>query len=270
MKGWIIFKHATLMLWDNRNAVIRLTAVPFIATTALIVAYVAITSNLGLMTEQLYSGSPISAPPAVPLEQTGEYLRGLWGYLALSALVTLWVFVAWHRFVLLDEPPKGFIPALHAKRSLAYAGQFIKISLIAFLAILPIVAVFIGLIIAFEPLALVITQNPNLIAAGTVALIFLLVPFLTRIAMILPASAIGTPLKLQEAWRQTKGSTVTIFIAIILSAIVLFALQLVINLASGIPIFGFALSTFVSFVLGMLNASILTTLYGHYIENRSL
>lgn len=60
------------------------------------------------------------------------------------------------------------------------------------------------------------------------------------------------------------------FIAIILSAIVLFALQLVINLASVIPIFGFALSTFVSFVLGMLNASILTTLYGHYIENRNL
>ena len=270
MKGWIIFKHAALMLWDNREVALRITAIPFIATTALIIAYLAIASDLVLMTEQFYSGSPISTPPAVPDEQNGEYLRGLWGYLALTALVTLWVFVAWHRFVLLDEPPKGIIPAIHAKRSLAYAGQFIKIFLIAFLAILPIAAALVGLVIAFDTLAIGAAENPNLIAAGTVGLIFLLVPFLMRVSMILPASAIGHPLKVREAWRQTQGSTVAIFIAIIIAAIIQLGLQFVFNFASGLPIVGFSIATLVSFVIGMFNASLLTTLYGHYIENREI
>ena len=42
------------------------------------------------------------------------------------------------------------------------------------------------------------------------------------------------------------------------------------NREIALRIFGFALSTFASFVLGMLNASLLTTLYGHYIENREI
>jgi hypothetical protein len=95
-----------------------------------------------------------------------------------------------------------------------------------------------------------------------------------RFAPLLPASAVGQPLTFGAAWEATKGATSAIVVLAIVSAVASFVIDLpalVLGLA-GPPghILGLIWMLGTGWVKMLVGVSILTTLYGHYVEGRAI
>jgi hypothetical protein len=92
-----------------------------------------------------------------------------------------------------------------------------------------------------------------------------------RLTPILPAAEIGKPLKISEAWAATRGSGWALFLTLIIAAIVQSLMQLVAGLFLAVfaPL-GVVFLLLAILVMTLVNVSILTTLYGYYIEGRPL
>lgn len=182
--------------------------------------------------------------------------------LALVAFV--WIAVAWHRYVLLDEMPQGQLPEFNGSRLLAYAGYSLLVGLLGLVAAVVVGAIVGVLVVLVPPLAFVAA-----LAALAAALV---VGY--RLAPVLPASAVGKPLTLGAAWEATKGASGAIVVLAIVSAIA----ALVIDLPALLLAFAGPVGRFLGLIwtLGtdwvkmLVGVSILTTLYGHYVEGRPL
>ncbi len=92
-----------------------------------------------------------------------------------------------------------------------------------------------------------------------------------RLGIVLPSAAVGSPMPILSGWRISAPIGGTIFTV----SLILVALNLGINLTvpqlfGGIPVVGQLVTLAVSWTTLMVGASILTTLYGHLVENRDL
>ncbi|MGI9368582.1 MAG: hypothetical protein ACR2O2_07060 [Ruegeria sp.] len=177
------------------------------------------------------------------------------------ATVMGWIAVSWHRFVLLEEYPTGILPTFRSDRILAYILRLLLIGVIAGIAFLPAGFVFTAL-------------GGGLIG---VSIILLVVYFLFlvvcgfRIAIVLPAAALGEPLTLKDAWGKTAGATGSIIVLLIVSVVFQFLVDILFTLLAFIPILGVLLVMFLAvLVFPMINVSILTTMYGVFVEKREL
>lgn len=259
MVGWQIFKHAVVMLWSNKSVAIKLALVPFLIAVVLITAILAAVADISLMSDMLFPESPFDATPDIAPDQLGGFFFGMLVFVLLSIVFTIWVVVAWHRFILLEETPGGWIAPFHGDRVLSYIGQLLKLVLIAFVVMIPIGFLFVA---ASQNIGLLVIVG-SVVGLATSLLFF-------RISIILPASAIGKPMKIGEAWHATEGAFVALFLVIIAMVATQFVLQFIVGVLSFVPVLGFAANLIVSFAIGMLNASLLTTLYGHFVEGRDL
>ena len=109
MLGWLIFKHAAVMLWNNRAVALRLALVPFLLAILAVMVFVSVFSDMSLMQNTLFPGSPVAEQTDIPSEQLGSFFTGLIGFMILSLVFTLWVIIAWHRYILLEEMPQGVL-----------------------------------------------------------------------------------------------------------------------------------------------------------------
>lgn len=186
--------------------------------------------------------------------------------LVLAIVAFVWIAVAWHRYVLLDEVPAGQFPEFNSSRLLSYAGYSLLVGVIAFVIMFLVTAI-VGIITV--PLLGIVGG----IITGVVGVALALI-IGYRLGPILPASAVGKPLTLGQAWAATNGANTVIIILGIISAIAAFAIDIpamVLMLAG--PIGGFlallwTLAT--GWVKMLVGVSILTTLYGHYVEQRAI
>ncbi|WP_237217307.1 hypothetical protein [Ruegeria lacuscaerulensis] len=180
--------------------------------------------------------------------------------LAVIFIVTMfWIAVSWHRFILLEEYPRGLFPTFRFDRILAYLGRVLLIGLVMTLAFVPV-----SLVAA--------TVGASVLSLVLVAVfsVFLFICFY-RLSIILPAAAIGQPLTLGEAWAKTVGSSGAIVVIVIAAAVFQFLIQLVISALAIVPVLGAFLALFFgALVLPMINVSILTTLFGVFAEGREL
>ncbi|MBL8595140.1 MAG: hypothetical protein JNK01_20815 [Devosia sp.] len=186
--------------------------------------------------------------------------------LILALVAFVWIAVAWHRYILLDEMPAGQFPAFNGQRMISYGLYSIGIGVLGFLVSLVLAAI-VGLVTV--PLLGVIGGVITSIVAIAAALIIFY-----RLAPLLPAVAIGKQLTLGQAWEATNGANVPIIILAVLSAIAAVVIDIpAFVLAMAGPIGGFlallwTLAT--GWVKMLVGVSILTTLYGHYVERRSI
>ena len=184
------------------------------------------------------------------------------GILALVAFV--WIAVAWHRYVLLDEQPQGQFPAFDGGRLFSYALLSLGIG---------ILCVITGVVVGTVAGLLVLVAPPLAFVAGVLALAAALIVGY-RLAPVLPASAIGKPLTFGAAWEATKGASGAIVVLAIVSAIA----ALIIDLPAILFAYAGPLGRILSLIwtLGtdwvkmLVGVSILTTLYGHYVEGRAI
>jgi len=250
--GVSLFVHSVrLVLGDWRNA-LKITGLLYLiyAVPALLFA--------------LLFPTPVQPEQAMAALGSGGLLGIITAILAIVAFV--WVAVAWHRYVLLDEMPAGQLPEFNSNRLLSYGGYSLLIGLIGF-ALSVIVSMVVG-IVAIPLLSMVGVFITTALALAAV----LIVGY--QLAPILPSIAIGKPITLRQAWEATNSANVPIIVLAVLSAIAALVIDIpAIILAMAGPIGGFlavlwTLAT--GWVKMIVGVSILTTLYGHYVEGRAI
>ncbi|NIZ60615.1 hypothetical protein DL239_06455 [Sedimentitalea sp. CY04] len=252
MKGWSIFSHSVGMVTRNLSEAMRVALVPVLIGFVLIAALV-MTSGLSMDTmtdeaamEQMFQEDGV-----------GAFFLTFSLSILVFFIMELWIFVSWHRFILLEEYPNGWVPEFRFDRILAYAGRGIMIGIIVMLLWIP------AMILTFllGPLAII----------GVLGTVLFMVVLIYRLVAILPAAAIGRPLTIGQAWEATRGSSGTILVLMV----VIFLAQILLQVVSGLsmmvfPPLGIAFQLFAALVMSLVNVSILTTFYGHYVEGREI
>lgn len=244
--GLRIFMHSVNLVLNQLNGALRISGVLYVASLLVsIVSYFFFVQSA--MTDP--------TPP--------------WQAIILGIVIGflyLWIAVAWHRFVLLDEMPQTLLPPFHGDRMAAYFGRSVVLFLIILL--IAIVLGFVnGIVIAAtngSPLALMLT---------TLLIVFVTLVLSYRLAPMFPAAAIGKALGVREAWAATAGANGTILALALISALASVIVDLPVFLLREFP--GGAIITFLwtavtAWFKLLIGVSILTTLYGVFVEKREI
>jgi hypothetical protein len=204
------------------------------------------------------------------------FARGLvpWGRLAAVTLVTLliglWAAAAWHRFVLLAERPRGFWPFVPRAVLLAFLRRGLVVGLLILLIVFAASFVY-GLVLGFASAS---TKRPPGLLAHAIGL-GLSLPILMmslRLAVALPGAAVQAPHSIGGVWAHLSD----LFFTMLGLLVVLVGLRYL--LGEGLSALGLTPMTNLGFLVVsileslqvILSLSIVTTLYGRYIEGRSL
>lgn len=250
--GVNLFMHSVrLVLGDWRNA-LRISGLLYLI-------YAIPSLILTLMFPPGRPAGDVSAAQALSFAPIGIVLA------ILMFVVFIWLAVAWHRYILLDEMPAGQLPAFNQSAILAYAGYSILLAIILFVVAI-IISMLLSPLIFLGPAVLAIVLPIVVISVA------LVIDY--RLGLVLPARALGKPLTLGEAWEATKGATGTILVLAIVSALAAVIIDIPALLLGMLPGIGGILALLWTLVTGwlkvMVGVGILTTLYGYYVEKRSI
>ncbi len=259
MQGLQIFIHAVRQVFGNFSAAVRISGL-------LTVLQIALVFVLGV--QVIYSADGGRAMMMAGTFPWGRVVL----YLLLSTIAGLWIAVAWHRYVLREEDSGAVIPAWHGDRIWAYFAKGFLIGL-AVVAVAFVTALIIGLVTAamFGGRQLSLGAVPvygiivGLLMAWPVIYVFY------RLSPALPAAALGEPLGLGDAWRKMAGKGGTIFVLALISivaSIIVGSGPIYLLGLTGVPAFIWVV--IVQWLSVMVGISVMTTLYGHYVEGRAL
>jgi hypothetical protein len=254
MKGWQIFTHSVRQVFGNLEGALRTSAVLYLVQTAVGFLLVG-----GLL---MGAGSPEDV-------LSGGGAAGLGIGMVIVFLVAIltgfWIAVGWHRFVLLGET-SPLVPTFQGDRIWAYFLRSLGYGLILLL-----VGVVWGGVVGFLVGSLFST---SVVAALTLLAILVYLPLLVigfRLSCDLPAAALGADMPFFSGWKATAGQSgdIAMLALIIVGSVVV--IELIGSYVLGpYAILSFAWSIVTGWVAMMVGVSILTTLYGHYIEKRAL
>lgn len=242
MLGWQIFTHSVRLVWANRGVALKVSAVLYVISAVF----------------QIWSQASVGDPAtgAAIVEGPGMVLLLV---AALQLIISLWIAVAWHRYILLEEVPKGFVPQWHGGRMAAYFGRSLLIGLIMggviFVSGLPLLIGLAGAV------------GGPIMVLGAIFAVFVFY----RLCAILPSTAMGEPITMREAWVATEGNTGTIMVlvlCVIAGVMVLLIPGSLLALIS--PMLGVIYLLVAQWFITMFGISIFTTFYGHFIEKREL
>ncbi|CUK13642.1 hypothetical protein RUE5091_03666 [Ruegeria denitrificans] len=254
MLGWQIFLHSVRMVFGNLKQVLQITVGPALIATIVIVG---VFLALGIPLEALDDNAG-ELPPGVTAGSAFVFVVVL---IAVMFVTMFWIAVSWHRFILLEEYPTGILPTFRFDRILAYFGRVLLLGILMMIAYIPmgLVAAVLGESLALLSIILVIVYT-----------VFLVICFY-RLSIILPAAAIGSPISLGDAWNNTTGIGGAILLLLLVAFLFQVLVQIAFTVLAIIPVLGVLLTVFFStLILPMINVSILTTMYGVFIEKRAL
>ncbi len=255
MSGWKVFKHSFGLVVRNFWKAVQIFAVPWLL--ALVAGGLTI-FVLGLPAdfyalESGYGDFPIGK----------TILGGLIG-IAVLVFTSIWVAIAWHRFILLEEHPTGFIPPLKKDRMIGY---FVRGLLLTLIFLIP--SLLVGIIVGF----VAALQSPGpiiVVGAISVVVFFALIIVSYRLSIVLPAEAIGNRLSFSQAFNATHGATKGLIVILLCFVGLSVAIETVGLMFTFFPLLDLVYVVATTAFTSMLNISILTTLYGIYIENREI
>lgn len=261
--GGKIVEHSFRLLFRNLGDALKISVGPYliaIVLSAIVLLATAVPLETALLA--LREGGQHQVPGG-PLALLGFLIVFL-----IVLFVSGWVAVSWHRYVLREEYP-GILPSLADKPIWAYVGRNLVLSLVLILIAIPLGFV-LGL--AVFPVASGLSSDGAMIASVGLVLVLATILFwmYLRWGLVLPAIAVGRPMTMSDSWNATKPLSGAIFIAIL----ILVALNLVVSLVVGLVLGDNIVSAIISLVIDwislMIGISILTTLYGHIVEGRTI
>lgn len=254
--GWQIFIHSIKQVLNNLSAALRISGALFLVQV--VVGYAL--------------GVNLSGASEAELQQrmmSGDLpWFGLILVFVITVITGIWIAVAWHRYVLKLEMPTTFIPPFHTDRMLGYFGNSLLLMVIA----IPI-ALVMSLIVGFVAAAFYGGTAVPSIGVGILIGVVTFLPVIVviyRLSVILPGSALGEKVRLGEAWSKTVGSSGAIILLAVLSILAAVAIDLPLMVLASVPVLGIVWSVITAWLKMMVGISILTTLYGHFVEKRPL
>jgi hypothetical protein len=253
--AWSIFVHSLRQVFGNIGGALQVSAVLMLAQTGILMTF----GKVLLMDR--YTQRAMMQSGDFPW---GQFLLAL----VLVTVLSLWIAVGWHRYILLNERPT-LVPALKMDRILGYFGKSFLIGLI-----LVIPAIILGFVAGMIATPL-IKGGGGLIGLIIVMGLIVYLPIVTvgtRLATMLPGAALEPGVSVFSGWEATRGATATVLGVVILSLICFGGLEYL-----SVKIFpdpttlpATIVNIVLQWVATMVGVSILTTLYGHYVEKRPL
>lgn len=241
MLAFRLLRHSILQLTGNLGAALTLSFLP------LLLAVLGI--GIGMAARQALA---VGDPPGIIVAVVAVAI------VATFVLAFVSLAASWHRHVLLGERPQVFrsIGGSEARYFWAAVRMSLVIMLIVFMPMILIVA----LTSALNG-SIYVTMLASLIIGIAVAIIGL------RLGTGLAGAAIGAARSLTTGWKGTESCLGTLLLLAVFSQI----LQTILNLASQIPGLVGLVATLLAAWLGtLLSLSIITTLWGHFVEGRAL
>lgn len=245
MKAWQIFTHSLRQVFGNMGAAVRVSLVPF----------------LGLIVVAIVLGGGMMMSMMGRMEQGMEGGMGGGGVVLALLMVVIYVAVFtmiavnWHRYVLLNEPV-GWLPQVRMDRILAYFGTALLVGIITFVVATVIVLV-----------AGALGAIGWLIGIPLFVVVFALS---LRLSTALPGAALGQGGGLSGSMAATTGATGTLIALTLIYFGASILVGIVVGLLSMIPLLGVLINLGFQWIAMLVGLSILTTLYGHYVEKRTL
>jgi len=176
---------------------------------------------------------------------------------AFAVAGSVWISVAWHRFLLSGERPMGVVPVWNASRFWGY----LKTSLV------------VGILLTGILFAVVLVASmvgAGLAAGGQIGASMAFVSFLTglilnfvflRLGPLFPAVAIGEKMRLPEAWRRTKPIAGACAVLALISSLVMpLYVSLLASIGPG-SLAGLIIELVLGWMILMFSVSVLTTIY---------
>lgn len=257
MKAVQIFMHSLRQVTHNFADAVRVSALPY-----------AVQFVIGI----LLLGSAIRTGQMDPAQMAraggGLMLILSLIYLLVVLITSVWAAVAWHRFVLKGERPAGLLPPYSPDRTWAYFVRSLGIGALCIALAFPL-----GFVGALAAVPFWTEAGPSLIGLAVIFLItYLPLTVISyRLSTALPAVALDVPSAFGDGWRATKGESGTLVVLALISLVLFFVLSAVGDrLFSGLPVLSMLWRVLFGWFAIMVGLSILTTLYGHYVEGRQL
>ncbi len=185
----------------------------------------------------------------------------------VSLVTAVWIAVAWHRFVLLAENPTAVVPPLMQDRMMAYFLRSLGLAVV-----LIVTGAILGSVIGVLVGGMMM-QGAGFLGFLLIAL-FVQVPLTfvgLRLASVLPGAALGTEHGFFAGWQATKDDWQTFLQLALILALAMWAINMIgLFVFGGFGFFAMIWQFITGWPIMMIGLSILTTLYGHYIEGRPL
>lgn len=249
MKGWQIFRHSFNLVMANLEQAFRLSLVLYLVQSIYTVySFLNPTETVDFEGTELPVMSPDTILPTIVLG-------------TLAVIASLWIAVAWHRYALTGESTSGWLPSFHGNAVMGYLGRSILIGVLIVLGMM-VLSIPVGIISIGLP---ALSGIMSLILIGAAAYLFF------RLGVMLPAAALGEKLTLGDTWDATKGQSSTILVL----ALIVVGASIVIQLPSWFnddprSVINVVYSLVVNWFATIIGISVLTTLYGHFVENRPI
>lgn len=194
----------------------------------------------------------------------------------LFAFVTIWAgiflliwgVVGWHRYVL-NEGPATWLTPVGVRNFLRYVLDSLAITLLMALIAIPVLFILSSVLSAVEAYRAIVLLN--LFATLMTFWIFL------RLSPLLPSSAIDKRTGLGGAWRATsKGRLALLWVTVVWLVIDRFGTRALGSLGvaqltteGNLGVFIAAKIVYLA-IFGMWGVSLITTIYGYFVEDRAL
>lgn len=264
MTSWLIFRHSWRQVFGNLPAALRLTAVPYGLLMAISFLPALWIANYPMQAGRMMR-PVVETPAMMPML--------LFPILILALILSLWMAVAWHRYILTEERG-GVAPPFHFDRILGYFGKGLLIGLIAVIPAVILLMLLSGILSAVvdseSAMKLASPESQPLLEALTLIVLMPVIILISRLSVALPGVALAPGVPLSQGWDATKGQNLTIAGLVLLTV----ALNFVIGFVAGLLFHSMTLSILwqavSQWIVTMVGLSILTTLYGHYVEKRPL
>jgi hypothetical protein len=261
VKGFLIFKHALLMVLCNWKEALMIFLIP---TAIALSAFFLVFGSAGV---DLVTAKPIDA--AIFSNGIGRVLGQLAFVSVIGMLCFTWSAVNWHRFVLLAEWPTHWIPDFKIGRVAAYLLATIKLTLL-----FVIVAVALGFAVLFVVGILTAMLGGGAIfISGAILIVasLALASAFFRFVAVLPAAAVGEELTFLDASEAASESSFAGLVLVFITALANFVMLILVGTTA---IFsqelGLAIGVMGALALALISLSVFTTFFGHYIEGREI
>jgi hypothetical protein len=190
--------------------------------------------------------------------------------------------VNWHRFIFMDEVARGAGRLRTDMLVWRYFGNFLLITVILTLAImlasLPLALVLAALRIPVETLQNIAAWPWPVRIAVQFIVACVVTALFFRFAIKLPAIALGRKdFGLGNAWFATRGNTLSLLALAACNMLTVFAADLILELLATVlsrvhetagALLTLPLGTIIQWLVAILGTTILTSLYGFFVENR--
>lgn len=250
MQGWKFLRHSWLQVTQNRGQMFIILAVPF---SIQIVFGILLVGSMGA-----YSVTPWFA------EFGSERVMLISGIAIV--LTSVWIAVAWHRFILLSEQPDGYFSYPNGRRVNEYFWRM----MLSFLGLIMVAGIF-WVILLYAAEFVGFGADPTTRIAILILPLILVVYLFLRMSPYLTAIAVGKTISIGEAWQATKGSGSAIIVILLVVGGYQVAVEaLIFPLIGANMVTNILYDIVTSWIDMMIWITLLTTFYGHYVEGREL